>query len=386
MIGGGPAPLIVWALASLLALAPSVTHARRAGMAHGVWTVALLAPALLIHQPILGALALASSTGLHAATVLRISRTSAVSLGVAAALQIVVAASLWVDAPEVGFLASLGSIALSAGAAPLHVGVAGLATQSPAAQTRAFATVLAMVWIHLRDLDHLPLAYTLAPAIVRIGAVMTLLPALTALVARDVRDLYRTTVVTHAGMLVMAVGAAGRGHYAAALFAALTMGLAMGGLGVTVVALEARAGLVSLHELGGRVRPFPAMAASFAVFGAAGVGMPGTAGFIADDLLLHAVWEESAVGAAALILASATLAVGTLRGYARIFLGPPARSVAPDLLPRERFSLAALWAVLVVLGVAPQLFVSPASAVLGAVPVIVGAEAALPAVARDAAP
>jgi NADH-quinone oxidoreductase subunit M len=265
-------------------------------------------------------------------------------------------------------MASVAAIAVSAGVMPLHVGVASLATRLPAAQVRAFATVVVLVWLHLRDLDHVPLAIALAPTIVRVGAVVTLLPALMALVARTVRDLYRATVITHGGMLLMAVGAAGHGHYAAALFAALTMGLAMGGLGLTVAALEARAGEVSLARLGGRVQAFPGLAASFAIFGAAGVGLPGTAGFIADDLLLHAVWEQSGLSAAILIFASATLAIATLSGYARIFLGPANASVAPDLLPRERWTLVTLLLVLIVLGVTPQLFVTPASTALGTPP------------------
>ena len=63
--------------------------------------------------------------------------------------------------------------------------------------------------------------------------------------------------------------------------------VALGGLGLMVDALEARAGTVRLAGPGGRVQAFPRLAVGFALFGAAGVAMPGTAGFIADDLLLH---------------------------------------------------------------------------------------------------
>lgn len=362
------APLMVWGFASALSWAPTVADPRRAGAGHAAGSTLLLGGALLMEHGPVALCLLALATALHAWEARAFSRTSALSLGVAAALLLGVAGAVQTGASAAAFAASFVAIALSAGAMPLHVGVAGLATRSPAAQTRAFATVLVLVWFHLRDLDHLPLAYALAPAIVRVGAVFTLLPALIGLVARDLHDLYRATVVTHAGMLLMAVGAAGHGHYAAALFAALTMGLAMAGLGIAVSALEARAGDVPLDRLGGRAAAFPGLAASFAVFGAAGVGMPGTAGFIADDLLLHAVWEESAVGAATLILAAATLAVATLRAYARVFLGPPQPTVAEDLGPWERRTLVALLVVLVGLGVAPQVFVTPASAVLGVTP------------------
>jgi NADH:ubiquinone oxidoreductase subunit 4 (subunit M) len=92
------------------------------------------------------------------------------------------------------------------------------------------------------------------------------------------------------------------------------------------------------------------------------VGLPGTAGFVADDLLLHALWQESAGSAVITIVASALLAVATLAGFARAFLGRPIGQRAPDLLGRERAVAVALLAWLVVLGVAPSVLVDPLSA------------------------
>ena len=130
------------------------------------------------------------------------------------------------------------------------------------------------------------------------------------------------------------------------MFSVLTLVLAVGGFGMVVTALEARCGSVLLEGRGGRVAAFPHLAGAFAVLGAAGVGLPATAGFVADDLLLHAAWEESVVATAALIVASVALAIATLRGYARVFLGPPVHSVAPDLLPRERVVVVGVIGVL----------------------------------------
>ncbi|MCY1081820.1 proton-conducting transporter transmembrane domain-containing protein [Archangium lansingense] len=141
------------------------------------------------------------------------------------------------------------------------------------------------------------------------------------------------------------------------MFSVLTRLLAVGGLGMVVTALEARCGSVSLDGYGGRVGAFPHLAGAFAVLGAAGVGLPATAGFVADDLLLHAAWEESIVATAALILASVLLAIATLRGYTRVFLGAPVRSVAPDLLLRERVVVVGIITALLVLGMAPQVII-----------------------------
>ncbi len=308
----------------------------------------------------LGLVSLAAATQSVAAATW--SRTAATSVGLTATLGVVAATA---GPGDVALLASFAGLGLLAGVIPVHAGAASLAVAAPRALPGVLATLLAWTWVHLRHVDHVPLAATLAPGIVVVGSVVTLLPAIVALVATTVRSLFRATVVMHAGMLLMAVGAAGRGHYAAALFAAWTMSLALGGQALTVAALHARAGEVSLAALGGRVRAFPALAAFFALFGASGVGLPGTAGFIADDLLLHAVWEESAAATGALVLASALLAIATLRGFARAFLGPAQPTVAPDLDMRERVTLVVLLALLVGAGLAPQAVVAPVRAILG---------------------
>lgn len=359
------APILVLMVATAMLFAPTVERRARHTVLPMVLVAALLATGLLTPDGVLAYGALAGAALVHAFTAWRHSRSGALTLGVAAVTTAAAAAAIASDHAVLALLTSLFAIALRAGVMPLHVGVADLAERAPALQAQQFASTLGLVFLHLRFVDHQPAAYELAPILVRFGAVVTLLPALFALVQKDLRGLYRNAVVMHAGMLLAAVGAAGHGHYAAALLVAVTIAVAVSGFGLMVSALEERAGQVSLLAPGGRVRAFPMLAASFAFFGAAGVGMPGTAGFIADDLFLHALWEESVTGTALVILASACLAVATLIGYTRVFLGPPRTSPAPDLLLRERVPALLLILLLVLLGVFPALILKPAEALLG---------------------
>ena len=92
--------------------------------------------------------------------------------------------------------------------------------------------------------------------------------------------------------------------------------------------------------------------------------MPGTSGFIADDLLLHALWQESVPSAVTMIIASALLAVGTLRTFADAFFGKPLRLLAPDLDGAERLVLVVLVLWLIVLGFVPGVLVNPATELL----------------------
>jgi NADH-quinone oxidoreductase subunit M len=362
------APALVGLLSVGLLLTPTLAGPKRDGLPQLASIITLVGVALASQAAPLACAALAGATVAHAASAWSTSRTGAVTLAVAAALQAAVAALLTVDQGSLAFAASLVAIALRAGVMPLHLGVASLCDRAPGEQTRQFSTMLPWVFIHLRFLDHHPAAYELAPLIVRVGAVATITPALLALVSRDVRDFYRSAVLMHGGMVIMAVGAAGRGHYGAALFAVVTMGVALAGLSEMIAALEARCGYVTLDGLGGRVQRMPLLAAGFGVFGFAGVGVPGTAGFIADDLLLHGLWEESVFASVAAIFAAATLAIATLRALSAIFLGPERPTLAPDLLPAERAVAVWLVVALVLLGVWPKLLMEPANALLGVVP------------------
>jgi len=127
---------------------------------------------------------------------------------------------------------------------------------------------------------------------------------------------------------------------------------------------------VTLATPAGRARSFPRLAAAFALFGGAGVAMPGTAGFVADDLLLHTLWMVSPASTVITILSSAILAAATLACIAAVFFGRPVSSLAPDLYPRERWAVVALVTLLVVIGLGPRLLLGPADAFLAAPPEI----------------
>ncbi len=358
-------PAVLWALSALILWSPHWAGRTEARHDQALLLTVLIAATLVANDGPLAYAAAAAMGLLHAWRSRALSSTSTVAFTASALLVAGAGAALAVGEGAVAFGASLLAIALRAGLLPLHAGVVPLAERLPSLQTQQLATLIALVVAHLRFANPTPLAYDLAPYLVRYGAVMTLLPALMALVQRDLRGFFRSATLMHGGMLFAAIGAAGRGHQTAALMVVITTAAAMGGLGVLVTSLEERAGPVSLDGPGGRAEPFPRLAAAFALFGAAGVAMPGTAGFIADDLLLHALWEESVGGTVVVLMGSAVLAIATLQAWSRIFLGKAATSLAPDLAFRERSVVAALVLLLVWLGVAPGVLLTPTEGFLG---------------------
>ncbi|MBK9407967.1 MAG: hypothetical protein IPN47_07920 [Gemmatimonadetes bacterium] len=292
------------------------------------------------------------------------SATAALYIAISALSALVAAVGIWSAATPVAFAASMVGIALRSGLFPLHAGSAALAQRPTTWQLEQLAGLPVLVFVHVRFVDHLDWAYRAAPALVAYGGASMLLFAVVSLAARDLRRLYVSSTLMHGGMLCAAVGAAGRGHYGAAMLVAITMVLALAGFHTMLGALEARVGGSTIPDFAGRARAFPRLAASLAFFGGAAVGLPGTAGFVADDLLLHALWEESVVTAVVAIVASALLAVATLALFARAFFGPPQRHLAPDLLPAERHVAVLFIVFLLILGLVPGVLVAPVNALL----------------------
>jgi len=308
--------------------------------------------------------ALAIASAFVALAARRIAPTAALYLGAGVLLQLASAAALHASNVTVLFTTSTLAIALRCGIFPLHSGAAALVDRRSPVQLVQLASLPTLVFLHLRFADHGAVAHDVAPLLVAIGGASCLMFALISLVERDLQRLYVASTLMHGGMLFAAVGAAGRGHFAAALLVGITMVIALAGFGVMVAALESRVGSGPVVDFVGRARAFPRLAAAMAFFGGAAVGLPGTAGFVADDLLLHALWEESVWTAVVVIVASALLAVATLGTFSRVMLGPPRRHLAPDLLGIERGVVIVFMLLLLTLGFAPKLLVSPVNALL----------------------
>ena len=352
----------------LLLVAPVVAAEWR----RAPWTLAWLGAAII------GALFSPDGTWAYAAVALAgvghavnawpTSRTGAAGLILSALLAVSAGVALWAHQLTATFVLSTLTVAIRAGVWPLQVGSASLCERAPVVQTQQLASMIALVFVHLRFVDHHPEAIALAPTVVRLGAAAALVGALLSLVQRDLRGFYRATTALHGGLILAAVGAASHGNFAAALLVTVAGGLALGGFGIMITSLEERVGPVRFSQPGGRSQAFPRLSAAFAMFGAAGIAMPGSAGFVADDLLLHTLWMESPASTVAVILASAMLAVSTLRCYAHVFLGKATLALAPDLTARERVVATVLLLLLLVLGVAPGWLLGPADAFLSVAP------------------
>jgi NADH-quinone oxidoreductase subunit M len=110
----------------------------------------------------------------------------------------------------------------------------------------------------------------------------------------------------------------------------------------------------------GLVNTAPRLAAFFAICGLALIGLPGTLGFAAEDLLFHGSLESHPLLGITLPLATAFNGITMYRLFSTLFLGRAASATPaiPDALPRERWALTAATVFLVLNGIVPNVLVS----------------------------
>jgi len=131
--------------------------------------------------------------------------------------------------------------------------------------------------------------------------------------------------------------------------------LSLCGFGLTLRALEARFGRLSLTDYHGLYEHSPTLAVFFLLTGLASVGFPGTVGFIANELLVDSAVEVSPYVGVAVVATAALNGIAVLRAYFLLFTG--ARHVSTVSLGiglRERIAVLILSAMILGGGIYPQ--------------------------------
>jgi NADH-quinone oxidoreductase subunit M len=131
--------------------------------------------------------------------------------------------------------------------------------------------------------------------------------------------------------------------------------LSLGGFGLTLRALEARFGRVSLTGYHGLYEHSPTLAVCFLLTGLASVGFPCTLGFIATELLVDSAVEANPYVGIAVVTAAALNGIAVLRAYFLLFTG--ARHVSTVALGvglRERIAVLTFAALILGGGLFPQ--------------------------------
>lgn len=250
-------------------------------------------------------------------------------------------------------LVALGCL-IRSGVFPAHVWLADLFEKATFGTALLFATPLVGAYAVMR------LVLPIAPESLLIGvtwaALATALYAAgMALIQQEARRLFCYLLLSQASLVLVGLELATPLGLTGGLCVWLSVGLSLGGFGLTLRCVEARIGTISLTRFHGLYEQMPLLASLFLLTGLSAIGFPGTIGFIGTELLI-----EGAVGASpwiggVMLVAAALNGIAILQVYFHIFTGSR-RSSSISLTARlaERIAVLILTALILGGGLIPQ--------------------------------
>ena len=205
-----------------------------------------------------------------------------------------------------------------------------------------------------------------------LAVVTVVMGAWASVVQKDLKRVFAYSSVNHLGYCLVAIfalavpvsGAAQQASQAAALNGVILQmfnhGLTAAALFWFISILQLRTGgLRGVNDFGGLRKPAPVLAGLMGVALFSSLGLPGLNGFVGEFLIFRGVfplsWQAATVSVLGLLVTAAVI----LTVIQKVFSGPVPAQYAnfPDLDASERLALAPVIALMLILGLVPQLIV-----------------------------
>lgn len=214
----------------------------------------------------------------------------------------------------------LFAVLIRSGTVPVHVWVTELFENASFGTALLFAGPLTGVYLAVR------LVLPIAPDWILTGISLDSLVTASyaagmAAVQKEQRRFFAFLFLSHASLVLVGMELHTSMSLTAALFLWISAALSLGGLGLTIRALEARFGRLSLRQFSGLYDHSPALAVCFLLTGLGCVGFPGTLGFVGMELLVEGAMGASPAIAIAIVLTAAVNGIAVLRAYFLLFGG-----------------------------------------------------------------
>ncbi|MCO6416700.1 NADH-quinone oxidoreductase subunit M [Siccirubricoccus sp. KC 17139] len=267
------------------------------------------------------------------------------------------AAQTWI------FFAFLASFAVKVPMWPVHTWLPDAHVEAPTAGSVILAGVLLKMGAYgfLRfTLPLLPEASAeFAPLIFVLSVVAVVYTSLVALAQEDMKKLIAYSSVAHMGIVTIGIFTINAQGLSGALFTMLAHGVVSGALFLCVGVLYDRVHSRDILRYGGVAKIMPSYAMVFMLFTMASVGLPGTANFVGEFLVIVGAWRINPWvafgGALGMVLGAAYM----LYLYRRVIFGKITKKdlrALLDLSPREYAVFAPLILLALWMGVYPQPF------------------------------
>jgi NADH-quinone oxidoreductase subunit M len=248
----------------------------------------------------------------------------------------------------------LAAVLVRSGVVPFHLWVADLFEHASFATALLYVAPIAGAYAAVRLV--LPIAPEWVLQTIGVASLATAVYAAgMAVVQREARRFFAYLFLGHASLVLVGLQLVTPIGLTGALCVWFSAMLSLGGLGLTLRALEARFGRLSLDDFHGLYDQSPGLAVGFLLTGLASVGFPGTVGFVSAELLVGGAVHENLLIGLAVILAAAVNGIAVVRAYFLLFTGGRhVSAVSLAITPRERVMVLTLAAVILIGGLAPQ--------------------------------
>ena len=263
------------------------------------------------------------------------------------------------------FLAFLASFAVKVPMWPVHTWLPDAHVEAPTAGSVILAGVLLKMGAYgfLRfSLPMLPQASAeFAPLMFSLGVIAVIYTSLVALAQTDMKKLIAYSSVAHMGVVVIGIFTFNAQGIQGALYQMLSHGVVSAALFLCVGVVYDRMHTREIARYGGLAQRMPAYAVVFMLFTMATIGLPGTAGFVGEFLVLVGAFEVNfwlaLLGSTGMILGAGY----SLYLYRRVIFGALTRDDLKgmlDLSPREMAIFAPLVVLTLWMGIYPSSFTS----------------------------
>jgi NADH-quinone oxidoreductase subunit M len=264
------------------------------------------------------------------------------------------------------FLAFALAFAIKVPLFPFHTWLPDAHVEAPTAGSVILAGVLLKMGTYGLLRFAFPLfptaAVFFAPYLAGLAVIGIIYGALVAMVQPDMKKLVAYSSVSHMGFIVLGIAAMNTQSVEGAVYQMLNHGISTGGLFLIVGMLSDRRHTRLIAEFGGLKKVMPHLVAAFLLITLSSIGLPGMNGFVGEFLILLGAfrWDPRlAAFAATGVILSATY---MLWMFQRVNYGPVTNeknAALPDLQPREWVIVVPIIAVIILMGVLPNLFLRP---------------------------
>jgi NADH-quinone oxidoreductase subunit M len=261
------------------------------------------------------------------------------------------------------FVAFFAAFAVKVPMFPVHTWLPDVHVEAPTGGSAVLAAIMLKLGCYGFLRFMLPIvpdaSHEYAPVVITLSLIGVIYIGLVAMVQQDMKKLVAYSSIAHMGFVTLGFFIFNELGIAGGLVQMIAHGFVSGAMFLSIGVLYDRVHSREIASYGGVVNTMPKFAAFALLFSMANCGLPGTAGFVGEWMvILGAVQFNFVIG----LLAATALIFGaayTLWMYKRVYLGDVANDHVrelTDINAREFFILAILAAAVLWMGVQPKPF------------------------------